>query len=305
MDIDILRNNLRKARKENFALDHDGMRLRAVRYVVVNGNTWAALRRIPGVLPDIEDLGFRPEVLQAFRSWGYRKGLIVIGGATGAGKTTTAVSIIKDFLVNIGGTAYTVEDPVEFLMQGPIGSGGFVIQREVNEDPEWGDALKDALRSAPDYIFLGEVRTAAAARQLLRAATSGHLAICTVHGSSVEETLGAIIQIAESELGQMAYNLLADGLTAVVHQNIVRGKPQVRVLQTEAGKYGDPIRAAIRANKLNTLGTEIQRQAAVREQGTGGGPGEGDVRATGGQQRTAAVSAAKAPIAAPKKKSWF
>lgn len=262
-----LRITLRDHKKDNFAIDVDGMRLRGVRYKVVNGTTWVSLRRISTTLPDLEKLGFEPDILKIFRAWGKRTGLIIIGGSTGSGKTTTAVGLMRDYLINMGGTLYTVEDPVEFVMQGSLGDRGFVLQREVQEDDEWAEAVKDALRSAPNYIFVGEVRTAAAARQLLRAATSGHLALCTVHGSSVEETIGAILQIAERELGPMAYNLLAEGLTGVIYQNIVRGKPQVMLLQTEGGKGGaDPVRTSIRANKLIMLGTEIERQAALRAQ---------------------------------------
>jgi twitching motility protein PilT len=290
-DIEVVRTKLKASHKDNFAIQHEGMRLRAVRYKVVNGQTWASLRRIAGSLPILDELNHDKQILKAMRSWGKRKGgLVIIAGSTGSGKTTTAVALLRDWLHTYGGTLYTIEDPVEYVMQGQLGPEGFVIQREVAEDHEWGEAVKDALRSAPNYIFLGEVRSAVAARQLLRAATSGHLAICTLHGNSVSEGIGALVQIVESELGtNMAYALAAEALTACIYQEIVHGKPVVGMVETDPTAHVDSVRAAIRSGKLITLGTEIARQEALRRKGGGlvlKGAGS-------------ATPAAEAPVAAP------
>lgn len=302
-DVNLLRMILGKHQHKDFSLTHGDMRLRSSRQKVFGGEEWCAMRRFPKELPVLDELGFRPEQLKTFRSWGRRNGLIVIGGATGAGKTTTAVGLLTDYLRTNGRLAVTIEDPVEYLMQGEIGERGYCFQNEVHEDDEWGEAVKTALRWKPRYIFLGEVRTAKAARNLLRAATSGHLVMCTVHGGSVEETLGALVQIALPELGETAYSLLADGLCAVVHQSIVQGRPNVFSLSTQ-DIASDPVRVAIRSQKLQQLGTYISQQEAQRKQAASPGGGEAAPvqRASGGER---AAPRQAAPSAPPPRRKWF
>ena len=289
-DIEDLRQELERQIHDDFALDLEDMRMRGSRCSLFGEQRWVALRRLPLDPPKIEDLGFRPDILKAFRSFGQKSGLVVVGGSTRAGKTTTAVALLTDFLRTHGGVAYCIEDPVEYYLQGHHGDGGYCFQREVHEDREWGEAVKTALRWAPRYIFLGEVRTAGAAKWLLRAATSGHMAICTVHGGSIEETLSAILQIAMAELGETAPNILADGLCAVVHQQIVQGRVSATLLNTE-GTHNDAVRVAIRSNKLLTLGTEIERQNVIRQR-----TAEEDGSAEGG--RSPARPATSRPVAA-------
>lgn len=320
-EIDLLRTTLIRQEHDDFALDIEGMRLRASRCDLFGDQRWVALRRLPLDPPRLDTLGYRPEILNEFKSWGNRSGLIVVGGATRAGKTTTAVGLLTEFQRMHGGVAVTIEDPVEFYLQGPQGEGGYSFQREVHADHQWGEAVKTALRWAPRYIFLGEVRTPGAAKWLLRAATSGHLALCTVHGGSIEETLSAILQIAGAELGETAPTILADGICAVVHQSIVQGKPNVHVLSTDP-VASDPVRVAIRSGKLQTLGTEIEKQSILRKQGRGGDDGDdGEGRSTaqfGGPARPGAPAArpqgagprpaparSAPPPPPPKKKGWF
>jgi twitching motility protein PilT len=275
-DLRILRGVLGRYETEDFSIDFDGMRLRASRCVLSGSQEWIAMRRIPLEVPNLDDLGFKPEDLKQMRAWGDRpSGLIVIGGSTRAGKTTTAVALLKDYLITHRKTAYSIEDPVEFVLMGEHftpgadptteEAGNFCFQHEVHKDEEWGNAVKTSLRWAPRYIFLGEVRTPSAAKWLLRAATSGHIVICTIHAGSVEETLGAILQSAQQELGDTARLLLADGLLAVVHQSIVNGRPTVTLLTTDRSNANN-IRSNIRDGKLQILSTEIQTQAARRQQ---------------------------------------
>ncbi len=299
--IDLLRSIIRKQPGSDFSVNISNMRLRVSKQNVLGGEQWVALRRFPLDLPELDRLNFRPDVLQAFRSWGRRTGLVVIGGATRAGKTTTAVALLNDWLRTHGRVAITIEDPIEYQMQGEIGDRGYCFQREVHEDSEWGEAVKTALRWAPRYIFLGEVRTPKAARNLLRAATSGHLALCTVHGGSVEETLSALVQIVQTELGETAWSLLADGLCAVVHQSLAQGRPNIYALQTDPNNAADPVRAAIRNRKLQLLGTEITKQEILRSKSSEGegSSGQGGTAGQGGSTNRAAAQAAAA------KRGWF
>lgn len=262
-EIDKLRDILRSHKKNDFSIQLEDMRLRGSRTELTGEEVWVALRRLPLSPPLLSDLNFRPEILSEFRSWGTRSGLIVVGGKTRAGKTTTMVGLLCDFMVAHGGVAVSIEDPEEYYLKGQHGEQGFCFQKSVTEDEEWGESLKTFLRWAPRYISLGEIRTASAAKWLLRAATSGHLALCTVHGGSVEETLSAVLQMARSELGETANNILADGICAVIHQSITNGRPNVQILSAD-NSASDPVRSAIRANKLQMLGTYIEQQSAIR-----------------------------------------
>lgn len=260
-DIDILRHDIRDHyhSSTDFALTKSGMRLRGNRREVAGDGVWVALRRFPVSPLPLNQLGFLPQVIRKYREWGTRTGLIVVGGSTRAGKTTTASACLKDWLETYGRVAITIEDPIEYSLKGKIGKGGYCFQFEVKADSEWADALKAALRWAPRYIFLGEVRTPAAARNLLRAATSGHLALCTVHGGSIEETLSALHQIASSELGETTWPLLGDGLCAVIHQRLIDGKrPEVQLLEADTA-----VRQLVRSGRLHQLGTMIAQQMAV------------------------------------------
>jgi twitching motility protein PilT len=294
--IDLLRAVFQRQEHDDFALDLEDMRLRGSRCTLFGEQRWVALRRLPVDPPLLDELGFPASLVSEFRSWSNRGGLIIVGGATRAGKTTTAVALLTDYLRANGGVAVTVEDPVEYYLQGEHGDGNFCFQREVHEDDEWGEAVKAALRWAPRYIFLGEVRTPAAAKWLLRAATSGHLAMCTVHGGSINETLIAILQIAQSELGDTAPILLADGLCAVLHQKLINGRVHAEVLRTEPS-IADPVRVAIRAGKLQQLGTQIEQQAILRDQGMSRALGSDDADSSGAGMGTSRPAAAK-PIAA-------
>jgi twitching motility protein PilT len=297
-EITVLRGMLSRQQDDDFSLEFDGMRMRGSRCSLFADQRWVALRRLPMDPPRLSELGFRPEVLTEFLSWGRRTGLVVIGGATRVGKTTTAVGILTEFLHTFGGVAFTIEDPIEYYLQGEHGDAGYCFQRQIQEDPEWGEALKTALRWAPRYIFLGEVRTSAAAERLLRAATSDHLVICTVHGGSVEQTLGAILQSARAELGETAAPLLADGLCAVVHQSLPNGRPNVRILTTDP-TGADPVRTAVRSGKLHMLGTQISQQAILRKQGA-----EDTDAGTRAAARITAQPGARGPQPA-KKKGWL
>lgn len=247
---------------DNDSMDFHGMRFRVSRQRMVDGSDWVALRRVAAEVPHLDTLGLDERLLPILRGFGGRTGLVLISGATGHGKTTTAFSILEDILLNYGHLAYTIEDPVEYNLQGRRGNNGYCFQVEVNEDDEWYGAIKKSLRWQPRYIFVGEIRAPKAAVQLLRAAASGHLVLTTVHAGSIEEAMLALMQMAELALGGRAQQLLADSLAACIHQTIVNGRLQAKTLFTEQDNVGDPVRALIRTNKIMLLGTLIEQQAA-------------------------------------------
>jgi twitching motility protein PilT len=276
--IKFLIQTIEKDVRHSFSLDWEDSRLRVTKLDIGGGQEkWVCLRKLDRDVPNITELNFPESNVHMFRSWGKRpSGLIVVGGSTGAGKTTTSMSILKEWSKLYGQVSFTIEDPIEYYMLGEINKdngepgGNYVFQTEVNENYTWKDGIKSALRWKPRYIFVGEVRTQEAAEGILRAATSGHLAICTVHGGSVEETISGIIQNATNGPFGMnaknAQNLLADGILGIIHQemndeSIVTQK----VLSATYQKKDDPIREAIRQGEYNKLKSETGKQAERRE----------------------------------------
>ncbi|MDE2029903.1 MAG: Flp pilus assembly complex ATPase component TadA [Alphaproteobacteria bacterium] len=244
------------------ALESEGVRVRLSKQKMSDNSFWVCARRINTEIPDITKLGLQQNILDHMIGLGKRDGLIVISGATGQGKTTTAVGLLGYYLNNYGGTAVTIEDPCEFMLAGHHNKGGHCFQVEVEKDEDWAICLKRALRWAPRYIYVGEVRTPKAAEQLLRAASTGHLVITTVHAGAIEEALMGIIFLAEQSMGSGVHSMLAACLTGLVNQTIRDTGPMLKYLFTEENSPGDPVRALIRDNKIGMLSTYIDRVAA-------------------------------------------
>ncbi len=244
------------------AITFDDVRCRLARQQVSDGTHWVCARRIDTELPNIDKLNLPSVIVNHMKGLGKRDGLIVISGATGHGKTTTAVSLLSYYLKTYGGTAVTIEDPCEFVMSGRHGTSGQCFQIEVMEEEDWAASLKRTLRWSPRYIFVGEIRTPKAAEQLLRAASTGHLVITTVHSGTMEEALMGIIFLAEQSMGSGVYNMLAAGLTALVNQTLTDSKPILRYLFTEENNPGDPVRSLIRESKIGMMATYVDRTAA-------------------------------------------
>ena len=241
---------------------HD-MRLRVAKLQTASGEVWAAMRRVAELPPALEKLGFTRQMVPFLRDLGQRDGLILLCGSTGQGKTTTASALLLDFLKTYGGVAFTIEDPVEYQLEGRQGTSGYCYQAEIQEEAEWGLMLKRSLRWHPRYIFVGEIRTPDAANQLLRAATSGHTVIATMHAGSMEEGLEGLLQLAEVELKSRAALLLAAGLTAVVHQQLTSVGLNASFMTTEAGNPGSPIRALIRDKRIGQTRSFSDQQMAL------------------------------------------
>jgi twitching motility protein PilT len=242
--------------------EYDGMRFRLSYQHLANGQEWVILRRINTRVPTLDELAFAPHICQHMRRLGQRDGLILISGPTGHGKTTTSFALLSEYLQRFGGVGITVEDPVEYMLDGAVGDYGYCYQVQVDKEEDWATPLKRALRWTPRYILVGEMRSPRAAEQILRAATTGHLVITTIHAGSVEESLMGLLHLAEQSMGHGANYMLAQGLTASWHQTLSSSGPFIRYIFTEENNNGDPIRALIRENKIGMINSYIDRQAA-------------------------------------------
>lgn len=258
----------------SYALNFKGENYRVERIMTTTGIQYNC-RKMPTETPDIYSLGLPKPVVKQLVSLSQEAGLILIGGPTGMGKTTTLSALLRQYLEKDGGFLYTVEDPPEMPLNGVYharnGALGLCKQTPV-ENERWEDGLKSALRSRPRYILVGEVRTPETASQALRAATSGHLVLTTIHANSVEDALNSMIKYAAGAgLPEMLVSdLLARSILAVVHQKlegttVLRPVIQSAFANPDLG-VGDQMRSTIREGKIS-LGTLMEAQATKLLQG--------------------------------------
>lgn len=250
-----------EGRRRHGILEYLGRRLRYVTIKADAAEVWSAVRSLPLDLPELDNLGIHEDVLVRIKAWGRRKGHVIVSGTTGAGKTTTMVGLINHFMEAIGGLTYTIEDPPELSMMGVMGKG-FCIQTPVDIDTSWADALEIAMRSNPNVLMFGEIRSSESAGSLLLA--SGQLVTTTIHASGAADAVTALMQKAETSLGQSAKGKLADGLIGVIHQTMTDRGPRIELLEPHPNDAADPIRAMIRDGKYSQIKGAVTYEPAGR-----------------------------------------
>lgn len=255
-----------------FSFDHDGVRYRATR-IDAQGGIWYALRRLMFPIPRVNKLGLNPMVVREIGRLGKRpnSGMVLVAGATGNGKTTTACSILQEYLVVYGDMGVTIEDPPELKLEGAHGTYGYCLQNKVR-DGDFAGPLRSVLRQNPRYILLGEIRDSRAASEALRAAISGHVVISTIHAGSIREAITSMLKLVSVSLDlDLAKQMLGDGLAAVLHQqmNTVRatdGRTSRRISVKSLFMGDEAIRAKIRGGQIQQLETDIERQDSLMRQ---------------------------------------
>lgn len=239
-----IRELVNQINDEEGTITYQGMRMRFVN-MTSEGETWSSLRAVALEVPEFDNLGLNADFVRKMKSLARSKGLIIVGGKTGDGKTTTCVSLLKYFLDKHGGMCYTIEDPPEYAMMGAVNSRAFCLQYEIKDNDDWSKAAKKAMRSRPDYILFGEIRTPEAAENLLKTLTSGHLVVATIHAGQVSDTIAALMQLAEHRLGPVARQSLADRLLAAVHQTMTADGPDVKCILPGSGHLPEQERKQI------------------------------------------------------------
>jgi len=218
------------------------------------------LRRFPETVPSINDLGLHPGYIELLMK-PRLTGLIVVAGAYGQGKTTTASAIIAGRISHFGGVAVCIEDPPEMPLEGRRGEG--VIYQRWVEQGGFAHECRQAARWAPSIIFVGEVRDAETATEALRASINGRLVICTIHSDSARTAVDRLYALANGVAGSSddVANLMAIGLRAIVHQ-CLEGDPKRPRLEFLWLDGDDAIGAQniIRQRKFSQLDNEITLQ---------------------------------------------
>src|SRR5438105_10550085 len=188
------------------------------------GSIAAVLRCIPHTIPALESLNL-PALLNTLVL--EKRGLILMVGATGTGKTTTLASMLEQRNQQIAGHILTIEDPIEFLFSN---KKSVVNQREVGRDTQSLQVgLRNALRQAPDCILIGEIRDRETMTAAISYSLSGHLVLATLHGNNSYHALGRILSFYTPESRPALLSDLASGLRAIVSQRLVRATAGGRV----------------------------------------------------------------------------
>jgi twitching motility protein PilT len=208
------------------------------------GATSFALRVIPKKVPRFEDLGL-PEGIRALAE--EHRGLVLVTGATGSGKTTTLAAMIDYINRERQSHIVTIEDPIEILHPD---HQSIVNQREIGLDTEnFGQALRRALRQDPDTILIGELRDAETAQTALQAAESGHLVFSTLHTVDAAETIGRMIEFFPEGKQAQIRSIMAGVLRGVVSQRLLPRVGGGRVAAVEVMITNARIGDLIRENK--------------------------------------------------------
>jgi twitching motility protein PilT len=212
------------------------------------GSISFAFRVIPKRVPTFADLALPPGVARLTTE---HRGLILVTGATGSGKTTTLAAMIGEINRTRRQHIVTIEDPIEILH----GDEGCIVnQREIGLDTEsFGQALRRALRQDPDVILIGELRDAETAQTALQAAESGHLVLSTLHTVDAAETISRMIEFFPEAKQQQIRSIMAGVLRGVVSQRLLPKTDGGRIAAVEVMVNNVRIADLIRENKTEEI----------------------------------------------------
>jgi twitching motility protein PilT len=219
------------------------------------GQFAAVLRLIPNKLLTLEQIGLPRQTIMNLL---YKpRGLILVTGPTGSGKSTTLAAMIDKINREWKGHIITVEDPIEFIHRH---QGCIVNQREVGTDTKsFSNALKYALREDPDVVLIGEMRDLETIQAGLTIAETGHLAFATLHTNSAAETINRIIDVFPSHQQSQVRAQLAFVLEGIITQTLLpKAKGRGRVMACEILVATPAIRALIRDDKVHQIQSSMQ-----------------------------------------------
>ncbi len=263
MVYDIMNDGQRKEYEENLECDFSfaipGLARFRVNAFVQNRGAGAVLRTIPSKIMSLEDLNC-PKIFEEISM--HPRGLVLVTGPTGSGKSTTLAGMVNHVNENVYGHLLTVEDPVEFVHES---KRCLINQREVGPHTlSFNNALRSALREDPDVILVGELRDLETIRLALTAAETGHLVFGTLHTSSAAKTIDRVIDVFPAAEKEMVRAMLSESLKAVISQSLLKTKDGNGRVAAHEIMIGTPaIRNLIREAKIAQMQSAIQTGANV------------------------------------------
>jgi len=257
MVYDIMNDKQRKDYEEHWETDFSFEIPNVARYRVnafnQNRGCGAVFRTIPTEILTLEQLG-APKILEEISA--YPRGIVLVTGPTGSGKSTTLAGMMDWKNNNELGHILTIEDPIEFVHQS---KKCLVNQREVHRDTHgFQHALRSALREDPDTILVGEMRDQETISLALTAAETGHLVFGTLHTSSAAKTVDRIVDVFPAGEKPMVRSMLSESLRAVVSQTLLKKQGGGRVAAHEIMIGTPAIRNLIREDKVAQMYSAIQ-----------------------------------------------
>jgi|TARA_B100000745_G_scaffold297824_1_gene245351 twitching motility protein PilT len=258
---DIMSDKQRKDFEEfletDFSFEIPGLARFRVNAFNQNRGAAGVFRTIPSTVLTLEELN-APNIFKEVCN--HPRGLILVTGPTGSGKSTTLAGMINHINLEMYHHILTIEDPIEFVHES---KKSLVNQREVHRDTlGFAEALRSALREDPDIILVGEMRDLETIRLALTAAETGHLVFGTLHTSSAAKTIDRIIDVFPAAEKGMVRSMLSESLQAVISQTLIKKVGGGRVAAHEIMIGTPAIRNLIREDKIAQMYSAIQTGAS-------------------------------------------
>ena len=259
MITDAQKSELENNKELDFAIELPNIgRFRGNYYYTMNGDLAAAFRIIPTHIPSLDDLN-APNIFKEIVK--REKGLILVTGPTGSGKSTTLAAMLNEINVHERKHIITVEDPVEFVHSN---KKALFSHRNVGSDTfSFARALKAALREDPDIILVGEMRDRETISTAITAAETGHLVFGTLHTNSAIQTINRIIDSFEGGEQLQVRNMLSVSLTAVISQSLLPKLGGGRIAIHEILINNNAVANLVRENKVHQIYSQMQLNQQV------------------------------------------